>query len=718
MNYFLSKNIKVFPCTYRGSYGDQAFDPESRLVSEYNYTHLPGIVNGKKSYIVDCTATSTTIGMLKCVIDGYYFEISNIMLEKFLTLYISVSSTELVVEGRDTRRDLHYLSVINIESYNFADTTSTALDNQGVTTLAEDKFEYYFRGLAYSTESSPAGSVKPTATLQITDSSGNLIPENDIRNFGALYVGTDPNKTARRTSMTAIASKANQVALGEYNQEDQDAVFIVGDGTEAARHNVLVAKSGKVVVDQTLEAKNIIVESLKVQGSDIIETSVGTVERVTTLEANVNGLTQTIAETKTELGNTSSTVSTLTHDITGLKTAVQNTQTDISGVTETLTQFSVENGKINTSIESLTTRADGADKKFSTLNQTIDGFKTQVSSAQTNATSALTKTSTFEQTVDEFRTEVNSKFSSVDGKIEEARSSFEQTVEGFKTEVNKRVETLDGTISEAKTQFAETAEGITGRMETIESNTDTLTRRVGDLEVTAGGITAEFIEEKVEGGISKSKKILDIEANVDTVYTNLTRIEGETVKTSTFEQTVEGLTASIEQVGESVDGKVTAKVAEYKATVDGFSTRLSAVEDGTVKTSTFEQTVGGILGRVDSLEDSASASFQLTEEAFNIKIKEAVQAGAERVYTSEKNYSFDNAGLNISSSDNSLSTVIDEDGMDISRNGQLVLVANNEGVRAEDLHATTYLIIGANSRLENFTNEAGNTRTACFWIGD
>jgi predicted nucleic acid-binding Zn-ribbon protein len=631
------------------------------LVSEYNYTHLPGIVDGKKSYIVDCTATSTTIGVLKCVIDGYYFEISNILLEKSLTLYISVNFTELVKDGTDTRRDLHYLSVINIESYNFTDTTSTALDNRGVTTLAEDKFEYYFRGLAYSTESSPAGPVRSTATLQVTDSYGNLIPENDIRNFASLYVGTDANKTARRTSMTNVASglssvalgshtkatSTGQVAVGSHNKEDNEAVFIIGDGDSTNPHNVLVAKPKKIIIDETLQAKKIEAEALEIKGTNLIETSVGTINRVTKLEADVNGLTQTITETKTELGNTSSTVSTLTHDITGLKAAVQNTQTDIGGITETLTQFRVENGNINTSIESLTTRADGTDEKFSTLNQTVDGFKTQVSSAQTNATSALTKASTLEQTVEGFKTEVSSEFSNVDGKIEEARSSFEQT-----------------------------AQGITGRLESIEGDTEELTQRVGDLEITAGGITAEFVENAVSDGIENSQKILNLRADVDEVSTKLTSAEGD--------------------------------ISELKQTATDLTSKFTSAE-GDV--SELKQTVEEIAGKV------GESSFQLTEEEFNIRIKSAVQSGAERVYTSEKNYSFDNAGLNISSSDNSLSTVIDEDGMDISRNGQLVLVANNEGVRAEDLHATTYLIIGANSRLENFTNEAGNTRTACFWIG-
>ena len=52
--------------------------------------------------------------------------------------------------------------------------------------------------------------------------------------------------------------------------------------------------------------------------------------------------------------------------------------------------------------------------------------------------------------------------------------------------------------------------------------------------------------------------------------------------------------------------------------------------------------------------------------------------------------------------------------MTVYKGGEEVLVADNEGVKAEDLHATTYLIVGRNSRFEDL----GYDRTACFWIGN
>ena len=54
--------------------------------------------------------------------------------------------------------------------------------------------------------------------------------------------------------------------------------------------------------------------------------------------------------------------------------------------------------------------------------------------------------------------------------------------------------------------------------------------------------------------------------------------------------------------------------------------------------------------------------------------------------------------------------------MKVFKNDETMLTANNQGVDAKNLTATTYLIIGGNSRMENYT-ENSSTRTAVFWIG-
>ena len=104
----------------------------------------------------------------------------------------------------------------------------------------------------------------------------------------------------------------------------------------------------------------------------------------------------------------------------------------------------------------------------------------------------------------------------------------------------------------------------------------------------------------------------------------------------------------------------------------------------------------------------------MTSEEVNIAISTELEKGADKVITST-GFKFNDDGLTISKNNSEISTNIDEDGMTISKGSEDVLTVDNTGVKARNLEATTYLIIGVNSRFENYNN---NTRTGCFWIGD
>lgn len=119
--------------------------------------------------------------------------------------------------------------------------------------------------------------------------------------------------------------------------------------------------------------------------------------------------------------------------------------------------------------------------------------------------------------------------------------------------------------------------------------------------------------------------------------------------------------------------------------------------------------LGNINGEIARLTESAS--LQITEQDVTIAIEKSLENGVGKVETST-GFTFNEDGLTVSKSDSEISTTITEDGMQVSKNNEALLTANSEGVQAVDLHATTYLIIGNNSRFEDMGN-----RTACFWIG-
>ena len=119
--------------------------------------------------------------------------------------------------------------------------------------------------------------------------------------------------------------------------------------------------------------------------------------------------------------------------------------------------------------------------------------------------------------------------------------------------------------------------------------------------------------------------------------------------------------------------------------------------------------------RDDQIEEiRKEVSAKMTAEDVKITITEELSNGVDKVATTT-GFTFDKEGLTIDKTGSEMSTIITDDGMTVYRSGDAVLMANNEGVKAEDLHATTYLIIGKYSRFEDY--DTNGARTGCFWIG-
>lgn len=136
--------------------------------------------------------------------------------------------------------------------------------------------------------------------------------------------------------------------------------------------------------------------------------------------------------------------------------------------------------------------------------------------------------------------------------------------------------------------------------------------------------------------------------------------------------------------------------------------------------------------RVENKEDAAIASLRLRADSIDASVQEvnkkveatmtaeevniAIQNGIEGIdeVTTSTGFTFNKDGLRVSKSGSEMNTQITEDGMTVYKGNEAVLVADNKGVIAEDLHAITYLIIGGRSRFETDTNR---NRTGCYWIG-
>ena len=163
---------------------------------------------------------------------------------------------------------------------------------------------------------------------------------------------------------------------------------------------------------------------------------------------------------------------------------------------------------------------------------------------------------------------------------------------------------------------------------------------------------------------------------------------------------------------------ITTDISELKVEKNNISASVATIVE---KQSDIDSTIVDMQQGIGEQNASNAAQFEtltnrvdatMTSEQVQLAISTEVAKGASKVTTST-GFTFDDNGLTINKSDSEMSTNIDEDGMSIFRNSEEVLTADNTGVNATNLHATTYLIIGTNSRFEDY----GSNRTGCFWIG-
>lgn len=123
--------------------------------------------------------------------------------------------------------------------------------------------------------------------------------------------------------------------------------------------------------------------------------------------------------------------------------------------------------------------------------------------------------------------------------------------------------------------------------------------------------------------------------------------------------------------------------------------------------NTLDETVDGLSKTIDT---------KVTAEEVTDSIKTELDKGVSKVRTSV-GFSFDDQGMIVSKQGSEMTTIIDEDGMTIRSNNDERLIADSKGVIAYDLHAKTYLIVGTNSRFEDYTKNE-EPQTGCFWIGE
>lgn len=172
---------------------------------------------------------------------------------------------------------------------------------------------------------------------------------------------------------------------------------------------------------------------------------------------------------------------------------------------------------------------------------------------------------------------------------------------------------------------------------------------------------------------------------------------------------------SVSAVNEQSFQAISGKVLNLKMDVEGLKVENKAT-DGRI--AALELNVDGISTQVEKQTAQADAlrtdmtALQQTANEVKISIQSIQDNGVSKVQTG-MGYTFNDEGMKISRVGEQMENKLDNTGMYVTREGETILQANNDGVVATDVRVKNYLRIGDNSRFEDY----GGNRTACFYVG-
>lgn len=193
----------------------------------------------------------------------------------------------------------------------------------------------------------------------------------------------------------------------------------------------------------------------------------------------------------------------------------------------------------------------------------------------------------------------------------------------------------------------------------------------------------------------------------------LIRLSGESVSVLVLKN---GL-----NIGQGLEETFGCEIPEETETDYQYASTTDRVVNQTIlRVDKQAQQINAYIQRTDSLEGSVDrvnqqitniSSVMMDAESVNIAISTAI--GNIDSITTSTGYTFNADGMTVSKQGEEMSTTVDNTGMYVKQNGQNVLTANNSGVDAINIKVNQYLVIGDNSRLEDYMSD----RTACFYIG-
>ena len=596
------------------------------------------------------------------------------------------------------------------------------------------------------------------STQQFTDKNGNVriqIGKDATGDFTFILYGEDgQGQLINQNGITATAIGDGLIVNNMINDNaaiSGSKLDISSVITQINSDNSTTIESSKIHLDGQNQSLEVAFNSLKTQ--------VDTIQDVT-ISGDLTAVMEQVQTNTTKIEANAASISTLISEDSVIKKQVTDLENNVIE----------SNNTLNSKYTSLNQSLEG----FKTSVADTYATKSTVNDLSTNLSTNYSTTSTMNSAINQKANEINASVSSTYATKNEVKTlddnlkgnystteQMESAISVAKEEINLSV----STIYETKTTTTSKINDAVDKIQIGGTNLWVISDLITGYE-SSGDVTGTETQYKVRNTLVElngSKEIVyqcwnpnrvvnDSNTNRVAFYdssstylssTAITKLNGDTYQCQIISVPTNATYARLGAIcGDSgydasikIKFELGNKPTDYSLAPQDVESEFSSIES---ETKTLNETItslqlgtDSINASVKSLEESfvnttnglandisivqEQVNLAMTSDDVKIEIQNQLINGTTKVSTTT-GYTFDEEGLNISKSDSEMKTQITEDGMKIYKNDDIMLTANNQGVDAKNLHATTYLIIGSNSRMENYT-ENGNTRTAVFWIG-
>ena len=445
-----------------------------------------------------------------------------------------------------------------------------------------------------------------------------------------------------------------------------------------------------------------------------------TFAKVDKVNKRIELLVSDVSETKENVASLTMTTDAINLKVTEHEEKIEAFEELETGqIVDRMAQIEIELDGISATVSSNTSQIQSANTEIAGVKQVTNSNTTRLSAIETNIDSINLKVSNQSTKITTLEGTAQTQGVAINGLSEDvselAGTTEEHTEQIGALEVN--TSKISATVSNHTSQIQSTNNEVAGVKQTASSNST----KIGTIEASLEGINLTVS--------NQGSKITSLET---TTKNQGDEIDGIAEDVGTLTETTETHTSQISQLqvaDTNIRASVSANTSQINTVKDSVSELETTTEEHTTQISALQVSANEISATVTNITETSRVSTenieeqieQLTQEVstkvsaedLTINIRNELANGVDKVETTT-GFTFNEVGLTIEKSGREMKTQITEDGMTVYKDTTAVLTADNTGVDAKNLKASTYLVIGTNSRFENY----GTNRTACFWIGD